>query len=100
MTAVNLTYLLVLLLPPAAVDDRPASAAVLRCAEAGGANDVCLPAPRRGPGAAGLKRSAPPSSPSTFATAAGNAWAAEPRVAPPPALCGPRLLYLLMSLLR
>jgi hypothetical protein len=101
MSVVNLTYFLVLLLPPAAVEGRPASAAVSRSADAG-AKDACLPAPRRGPGASWLKRSVPPVPPSTFATATAipAAWAAQVAVAPPPVLSGTRLLYLLMSLLR
>jgi hypothetical protein len=100
MSFVNLTYFLVLLLPPATVDDRPA-AAVLRSASGSGAGDTFLPAPRRVPGASWLKRHVPPVPPSTFATAAAGRtpWAVEAYRAPPPVLSGPRLLYLLMSLL-
>ena len=100
MTVVSLTYFLALLLPPAAVEDRPALATVSRPADFG-APDACRPSPRPGTGAGWLKRGVPPAPPSAVAAAVAvrPSWAAKAHRAPPPAPSGPRLLYLLMSLL-
>jgi hypothetical protein len=101
MTVVSLTYFLALLLPPAAVEDRPLMATVARSADAGGAPDACRPAPRHGPGAGWFKRGISPSLPSHF-DAAGvtrGPVPAEGHKAPDAIRSGPRLLYLLMSLL-
>ncbi len=101
MTVVSLTYFLALLLPPAAVEAGPASAAVVRSADPGDATDACRPAPRHGPGHSWLKRGFTPSLPTTVDTAAalGGPVPAEGHKALPAVRSGPRLLYLLMSLL-